>query len=616
MKSCFLYAEVFSQTRQRTGVPDAYTWNLKDVCPSDSAWEKAKKALVSRFDDVVAYKGRFTASASELLSCLEFNSELAKEYLRLYSYTMMKSDEDTRQSTYVGMRQEMSQIGADYRAKASFIEPELVKMDKETIDRFLAQEPRLNVYRMYLYDIQRRKAHKLSEKEEKIMAHAGMVTDDPHNIFSIFSNAELPYPEATLSDGKKVKLDQAGYALYRTLPRREDRKIVFQTFWNVITRFRGTFGAQLYGNVKRDVFYARSRHYDSSLKASLDVNNIPDAVYHTLIQNVNANLDTFHRYLRLRKRMLNVDRLEYVDLYAPVVKGIDLRYDYDQARDIVLDALHPLGDTYMTAVERAFDERWIDVYPTEGKRSGAYSNDGGYDVHPYMLLNYNGKYQDVSTLAHEMGHSMHTYLSNKTQPFPMADYSVFLAEVASTFNEALLTHRMLKTIDDDNIRLTILMEYLDGIKGTVFRQAQFAEFELTIHERVENGATLTGDGLTELYGDVLKKYYGHEKGVCHIDDLFTVEWAYVPHFYYNFYVYQYATSFSASTALAQSVLDQEEGALEKYTSFLSAGGSDYPIALLKEAGVDMTTTGPFERTMTVMNQTMDEIERILDAKGS
>ncbi len=615
MKSCYLYPEVFSQTRERSDIPAVYTWNLKDVCPSDAAWEKAKKALVSRFDDVVAYKGRFTASASDLLSCLEFNSDLAKEYLRLYSYAMMKSDEDTRQSRYVGMRQEMSQIGVDYRTKASFIEPELVKMDKETIDRFLAQEPGLNIYWMYLYDIQRRKAHKLSEKEEKIMAHAGMMADDPHNIFSIFSNAELPYPEATLSDGKKVKLDQAGYALYRALPRREDRKIVFHTFWNAITRFRGTFGAQLYGNVKKDVFYARSRHYASSLAAALDVNNIPEAVYRTLIQNVNANLDTFHRYLRLRKRMLRVDRLEYIDLYAPVVEGIELRYDYDQARDIVLDALHSLGDTYKAGVERAFDEQWIDVYPTPGKRSGAYSNDGGYDVHPYMLLNYNGKYQDVSTLAHEMGHSMHTSLSNRTQPFPLADYSVFLAEVASTFNETLLTHRMLNTIDDDNIRLTILMEYLDGIKGTVFRQTQFAEFELTIHEQVENGATLTGDGLTQLYGHVLKKYYGHDKGVCHIDDLFTVEWAYIPHFYYNFYVYQYATSFTASTALAQSVLDQEEGALEKYISFLSAGGSDYPIELLKKAGVDMTTTGPFERTMTVMNQTMDEIERILNAKG-
>jgi len=298
-----------------------------------------------------------------------------------------------------------------------------------------------------------------------------------------------------------------------------------------------------------------------------------------------------------------------------VVKGVDLKYTFDEAKELVLDSVKPLGSSYGRVVEKAFKERWIDVYPTPGKRAGGYSNGSAYDVHPYILLNYNGQYDDVSTLAHELGHTMHSYYSNKTQPYPTADYSIFVAEVASTFNEALLIHKMLEEIKDDDTRLSLLMNYLDGIKGTVFRQTQFAEFELRIHEKAERGEPLTGDVLNDIYGEILKKYYGHDKGVCHIDDLYVVEWAYVPHFYYNFYVYQYSTSFTASTALAEKVLGKEKGAVGKYIEFISSGGSDYPIELLKKAGVDMTGAEPFNKTMTAMNRTMDEIEAILEKKG-
>jgi len=313
--------------------------------------------------------------------------------------------------------------------------------------------------------------------------------------------------------------------------------------------------------------------------------------------------------------MLGVETLKYSDVYAPVVKGIDLKYTFDEAKKLVLDSVKPLGSSYGRVAAKAFKERWIDVYPTPGKRAGAYSSGSAYDVHPYILLNYNGQYDDVSTLAHELGHTMHSYYSNKTQPYPTADYSIFVAEVASTFNEALLIDKMLKEIKDDDTRLSLLMNYLDGIKGTVFRQTQFAEFELRIHEKAERGEPLTGDVLSELYGEILKKYYGHDKGICHIDDLYTVEWAYVPHFYYNFYVYQYSTSFTASIALAEKVLGKEKGAVGKYIEFISSGGSDYPIELLKKAGVDMTGAEPFNKTMTAMNRTMDEIEAILDKKG-
>ena len=443
------------------------------------------------------------------------------------------------------------------------------------------------------------------------MAQTSLIAGAPSSIYAILSNAELPYPEVELSDGEVVKLNKAGYARYRALPNRQDREIVFGAFWKVFKDFRRTFGVQLYSNVKKDMFYARTRGYKSSLESALDKNNIPTEVYTALIENVNKNLDSFHRYLKLKKRMLDVEMLKYSDVYAPVVKGIDLRYTYDEAKKLVIDAAKPLGRSYVRVVERALKNRWVDVHPTPGKRAGAYSNGSAYDVHPYILLNYNGQYDDVSTLAHELGHTMHSYYSNKEQPYPTADYSIFVAEVASTFYEALLIDKMLKEIKDDDVRLSLLMNYLDGIKGTVFRQTQFAEFELLIHEKAENGEPLTGDILSELYGDILKRYYGHDKGVCHIDELYTVEWAYIPHFYYNFYVYQYSTSFTASTALCEKVLSKEKDAVKKYLQFISAGGSKYPIDLLREAGVDMTTAEPFDKTMVVMNRTMDEIEAIL-----
>jgi oligoendopeptidase F len=372
---------------------------------------------------------------------------------------------------------------------------------------------------------------------------------------------------------------------------------------------------QLYSNVKKDMFYARTRHYESSLASALDRNNIPTAVYLGLIENVNNNLDSFHRYLKLKRRLLGVDTLKYSDIYAPAVKDVDLKYSYEEAKELVLDAMKPLGDDYVRVTNHGFENRWIDVYPTPGKSSGAYSNGAAYDVHPYILLNYNGLYEDVSTLAHELGHTMHSYYANKTQPYPTADYSIFVAEVASTFNEALLIDKMLKEIKDDDVRLSLLMNYLDGLKGTVFRQTQFAEFELRIHEQAERGEPLTGDNLSKLYGDIIRKYYGHDKGVCLIDDLYVVEWAYIPHFYYNFYVYQYSTSFTASTALSEKVLNKEKGAVKKYIEFLSGGGSDYPIELLKKAGVDMTTAEPFDKTMAAMNRAMDRIEEILEKRA-
>jgi len=440
------------------------------------------------------------------------------------------------------------------------------------------------------------------------------MAESPYNIYTLFSTAELPYPPVTLSDGSTVLVDQAGYQRYRAVANRQDREKVFQAFFASLEKFQRSLGAALNGQIKKDLFYSRARNYPNTLAASLDENNIPEAVYFNLLKNVNDHLPTFHRYLNLRKKMLKVDQLKYSDLYVPVVPGLELEYTIEQGQTMILEALKALGKEYGQVIVQAFNERWVDVYPTTGKRSGAYSNGDSYDVHPYILMNYNGQYNDVSTLAHELGHSMHSYLSNKTQPYPTASYSIFVAEVASTLNEALLIDQQLKKIKDDQVRLSLLMNHLDGIKGTVFRQTQFAEFEWAIHQRAERGEPLTGEVFSQLYGDIVRKYYGHDSGVCLIDDLFRVEWAFIPHFYYNYYVYQYSTSFTASTALAEKIIAGEKGAVDQYLAFLSAGGSEYPIDLLKKAGVDMTSAEPFQKTMAVMNRTMDEIEKILAKK--
>lgn len=603
-------SNVLAQTRDRAGIPAKHTWNLQDLYASDQAWQAAKQKTVAAFAGIATYKGKLS-SARSLYECLKTTSDLSKELSRLYSYASMKSDQDTRDAACTAMKQEMSQVVTAFQTAAAFIEPEILRQSQDQVKGMLATEKGLQDYTMYLMDLFRRNAHKLSEKEEKLIAEASLMSDGPYNVYSIFANAELPYPTITLSDGQNVLVDQAGYQKFRAWPNRQDREKVFQAFFGKLNEFRRSMGATLNAQIKKDLFYSRARQYPSCLAASLDENNIPEEVYHSLIRNVNDNLPTFHRYLKLRQNMLGVDQLKYSDLYVPVVKDVKLEYSIEEAQKMILQALKPLGDSYGQVIQRAFQERWVDVYPTTGKRSGAYCSGDAYDVHPYMLLNYNGQYNDVSTFAHELGHAMHSYLSNTTQPYPTAQYSIFVAEVASTLNEALLIHHQLQQIKDDDIRLSLLMNHLDGIKGTVFRQTQFAEFELALHSKIEKGEALTGDVLSQLYGDIVRKYYGHDKGVCLVDDLYGIEWAFIPHFYYNYYVYQYSTSFTASTALSEKIISREKGSLESYLRFLSAGGSAYPIDLLKTAGVDMTSAEPFQKTMTAMNRTMDEIEKIL-----
>jgi oligoendopeptidase F len=598
--------------RDRSKIPDHYKWNLTDIYPDDNAWKKEKSSLVGQLPRLQEFKGKLGTSPTTLLSCLDLLSELGKAYSRLYCYASLHSDEDKREAKYLAMEQEMGQVGADLAATGSFLQPEILKIGRDTIEKFISQEPQLAIYRHSLNDILRRSEHTGTEGEEKIIADAGLMADGAGSIYSVFSDADFPFPTAVLHDGRQIKLDKAAFALQRSSTNRDDRKKVFKAYFGALGEYRRTFGTQLYAEVKKNMFYMKARKYESCLKRALDGSNIPIEVYHGLINNVNANLPTFHRYLALRKRMLGVDELHYYDLYAPLVNEVDLDFTIEESQEHVLRSLAPLGEDYVAVARKGFADRWVDVFPNEGKRSGAYSNGGVYDVHPYILLNFNGKYDDLSTLAHELGHTMHSHLTNTTQPYATSDYSIFVAEVASTFNEALLLDYMLRTQKDDRVRLSLLGNYLSGVRGTIFRQTQFSEFELKIHELAEQGESLTGDSLSELYDQITKKYYGHDKGICIVDEEIKSEWANIPHFYYSLYVYQYATSFTASAALSEQVLAGDRDATRRYIELLSAGGSDYPINLLRRAGVDMATSHPFELAMKKMNRVMDEMERILD----
>jgi oligoendopeptidase F len=600
-----------AQERDRNKIPDKYKWNLADLYASDAAWRTAKDKFADESGQILQYKGRLTSSAAVLAQALEKQTALSKELVRLYVYAGLLADQDTRDSEHQGMRQQMVQLSANFSAQAAYIEPEILKADKNTIQKFLASEPRLKVYRFYIEDVMRRATHTLSDSEEKLLADMGPLAGAPSSIYGILSNADFPYPSVTLSDGRTVKVDQAAYADFRALPNRGDREKVMEAFFKGLGSFSRTYGTTMNGEVQKVLFTAKARKYSTALEASLDAPNIPTSVYMRLIDGVNKNLESFHRYLKLRKRMMGVDQLHYYDLYAPLVASVDLKYTPEEAQTHILAAVSPLGSEYQSTIRRAFNERWIDLFPNQGKRSGAYSNGGAYDVHPYMLVNYNGQYNDVSALAHELGHTMQSYFSNKTQPYPLADYPIFVAEVASTFNETLLIDYMLKNIKDDDTRLSLLGNYLENIKGTVFRQTQFAEFELRMHELAQKGEPITGDALDKLYLEITKRYYGHDQSICIVDDYISHEWSYIPHFYRDFYVFQYATSFTASTALAEKVKAGDAGAKQRYLTFLSAGGSKYPIDLLKEAGVDMTTDEPLALTMKEMNRVMDEMERIL-----
>jgi oligoendopeptidase F len=600
--------------RERTEIPEAYTWNLADLYPSEAAWTEAKEALAKRVPELTKHKGRLGKSGKDLLAALQTLFELDLSLSRLMVYASALSDQDIRAARPREMKQAAEELATAFSAAASWIRPEILTIDAAKVRKWIAQETKLAPYRVYLEETLRHKPHTLSIAEERIAAEAGDLAHAGGEVHGVLSNADLPYPTVKLSSGDSVHLDASAFTLHRQAAKRSDRELVFSSFFGALKTYERTMGATLAANVKAHLFEKRIRHFDTALEAALFSDNIPPTVYRQLLADVHRSLPTLHRYLNLRKRMLGVETLRYQDLYVPLVASVDMRFEPDQARAVTLEALAPLGKAYTDALQKGFNSRWTDYLPSPGKRSGAYST-GVYGVHPYQLLNFNGRYEDLTTLAHESGHSMHTFLSHGTQPYPTADYPIFVAEVASTFNENLLIHDRLARTKDEATRLFLLGTLLDGLRTTLFRQTQFAEFELAFHEQAERGEPLTGENLSKLYLQIARDYYGHAAKVCQVDDLLGIEWAYVPHFYYNFYVYQYATSMVASTSLARAV--REEAAAGKtdrrdaYLKMLASGSSKNAMTLLKDAGVDMTTSEPFDAAIAEMNATMDEMERIL-----
>ncbi|HZZ86210.1 MAG TPA: oligoendopeptidase F [Anaeromyxobacteraceae bacterium] len=610
-------APAFAAVQERALIPDAYKWNLADLFPSAEAWTRAKDELIRRLPKLGEHRGHLGDSAAALLAGLDAVYGFDRDLQRVTVYASALADEDTRAARPRELKQAAELLQTSFAAASSFVKPELQALDAGRVRGFLAQEPRLAPYRFFVEDALRWKPHTLSAPEEQVAAQAGILQGAGGAAYNVLKDADLPYPTVKLSTGEPVRLDSAAFTLHRESKVRADRELVFRSFFGALQGYQRTMGTTLYANVQAHLFDEKVHRFGSALEAALFPGNIPTEVYRQLLRDVRRSLPTLHRYLRLRQRMLGVSQLEYQDLYVPLVPEVDLAYTPDQARAITLEALAPLGKPYLEGLRKGFESRWTDYLPSIGKRSGAYST-GVYGVHPYQLLNFNGTYEDLSTLAHESGHSMHTFLADAAQPYATSEYPIFVAEVASTLNENLLVHHLLGQAKDDGTRLFLLGSNLDGLRTTLFRQALFAELELRIHEQVEQGETLTGEGLSALYLKLVREYYGHDQGICRVDDLFGVEWAYIPHFYYDFYVYQYATSMVASTALATAI--REEAARggtkrrDAYLEMLRAGGSRYPIDLLATAGVDMRTSKPFDAAIAEMNATMDEIERILSRR--
>ncbi|MGA9116509.1 MAG: oligoendopeptidase F [Bacteroidota bacterium] len=601
-------SRVWITERDRSRIPVEYTWDLGPLFGNDAAWAAAKESLMGEIPRLGAYAGTLGSSAARLRECLELADSLGKEYERLSAYAGMKSDQDTRDEAAAAAERAMQRIGTDLAARAAFLEPEIIALGEETAASFLGRDPALGVFRHGLEDILRRKAHTGSPGEERIIADAALMGDAPRNIYGVFADADFPFPETELEDGTRVRLDKAAFMLHRASPRRETRRRVMGDFFRALGAYRRTFGTQLEAEVRKNIFYAKARRYGSCLESALHGDNIPSGVYHALIEGVREHRDAFHRYLKLRKRMLGVEELHYFDLYAPLVPASERVYPYEDAVELVTGSLAPLGEEYAAAAREMLSGRRVDVFPSEGKRSGAYANGSAYDVHPYILLNYNGRLDDVSTLAHELGHAMHSREANRCQPHPTARPSIFVAEVASTLNEALLLDHMLQAAGPGETRRALLGSLLEGMRATVFRQAQFAEFELAVHEKAERGEPLTGESLGEMYLSLARRVCGHDEGVCLVDDEAAHEWAFIPHFYYNFYVYQYATSYTASAALAEALLTGEGGARERVLELLRAGGADYPMDLLRRAGLDMASRRPLGRAVERMHRVMDELE--------
>ena len=595
-----------------TQTKEVISWDLTDLYPSPQHWQTKKQEVEAHIAQLAAYKGTLGKSGAQLAKALSDISNTGKTVARLYVYAMLSADADLRNADNMERRNLASALSANYQQAISYVEPELLTVGEQTITQFIQQEKQLKQHTTYLNDVLRRAPHTLSTDSEKVMALAGPVTNGPREIYSLLANSGIEWPTLELK-GEAVTLNQAMYTKYRNDNNRALRKQVFETFFDKWADYEAPLGQILDTHIKSHVFNAKARSYASAAASAMAGANIPVAIYEKLVDATNRNLPTLHRYLELRKRMLGVETLEYYDMYPALVKS-ERTFTLDEAKNLTLAALKPFGERYLSQLEYGMSQPWMHVYPQPGKRPGAYMAGSAYDVHPYVLLNFNGGYEDVSTFAHEWGHAVHTMLAKQAQPWETAGYSTFTAEIASTTNEILLEEYMGAQDISDDEKLYYLGSALESIRGTYFRQTMFAEFELKVHQEVEKGAALSGKKLSAIYLELLKKYYGHDKGVTHIDERYGIEWAYIPHFYYNFYVYQYATSISGGALFAERIMNGEPNAAQDFIAVLQAGGSEYPHQLLQQYGIDLSTDVAYDALAARMETLMDRIEAILNKR--
>ena len=591
---------------KRSEVPEQFKWALEDIYATDEKWAEDLQKLKSMPERIAAFKGRLGESADTLYDFMQLSDEISVLCDSLGNYAQRRSDEDTANAKYQGFLGQLMNAYVAVNSAGSFETPEIISIEEDKLQKFYEDKPELKLYKRALDKLRRKKAHILSEAEEKILALTGEMGQSPENIYSMFSDADLRFPDAVDKDGKTHQVTHGSYIPLVQSEDRVLRKSAFESMYGTFDKFRNTCAATLSAQIKAVNFYAKARRYDSSLEAALDGTEVPVSVYKNLIEAVHDNMHYMYDYVALRKKLLGVDELHFYDLYTPVVPDADMKITFEEAKETVLKALAPMGEDYLAILKEGFENRWIDVYENEGKTSGAYS--AGARVHPYVLLNHKDTLNCMFTLAHEMGHAIHSYLSNKNQPVVYSDYVIFVAEVASTCNEALLMQYLLKNTEDKKQRAYLINYFLEQFRTTLYRQTMFAEFELKINEMVAAGESLTAEGLNELYGELNKLYFGD--GIV-LDDEIKLEWARIPHFYYDYYVYQYATGYSAAIALSQRILKYGEPAVKDYIGFLKGGCSTDPISLLKGAGVDMATTQPINEALAMFGELVKEMEEAM-----
>lgn len=591
---------------KREEIDDRFKWNLEDIYGSINDWEEDYNKVIEKIKEVKEYQGKLASNADNLLDGLNLIMVIQEIVSRLYAYAHMRQDENTKNQTYQALFNRAQALNTQVASATSFMVPEILNLSWQDVENYISENKDLQLYRHLLDNILRQKEHYLSYKEERLLAMSGDVTQGPGNIFGMLNNADLTFPTIKDEEGEEVRITHGRYIEFMESKDRRVRKDAFKGLYSKYEEFINTFATTLNTEVKSHIFHSRARNYNSALESALDADNVPVSVYDNLISTVKNNLEPMYQYMELRKKILDLDELHMYDLYTPLVQEIDFKISYEEAKKIILKGLNPLGEEYIKLLKDGFKSGWIDVYENEGKRSGAYSS-GCYGVHPYVLLNYTDNLDNMFTLAHEMGHALHTHYSNENQPYVYANYKIFVAEVASTLNETLLINHLLDSINDKAKKRYLINHYLEQFRGTVYRQTMFAEFEKLIHEKVEKGEALTPQLLKEIYHNLNVTYYGPEMIV---DKEIDVEWARIPHFYFNFYVYKYATGFSAATALANKIFEEGQPAVERYLEFLKSGDSDYPLNILKKAGVDMNSPAPIEAAINTFKEFVNKLEEL------